>query len=203
MPSTSSLMEYGEEYIEACFFAWYRAGAPGLTTKNGNPSANGFHFMKVIPPSSDGRKPNIKTVSRWMETHGWRERADALDAQVSIQLESEVIQERIKTLKKLSKYGESLAEKGLQFINKDDPFVDNASAAVRAIIAGSEMQFKYAGQAAVLEKIAQMSDPQLEKEILRLLGKESEETSDNENENIEATLEDIPEDDDTAKDIDS
>lgn len=145
--------------------------------------------MKVIPTAPDGRKPNINTVRTWMTNYGWEERADALDAQMSLQLEKEAIQERIDNLKAAAAQGKALMDKGATYLkDNDNPFKDNPSAAVRAIVAGAEMQFKYSGAASHLATIAQMSDAQIQKEVLRLLGK-------NENEVITVEPEDVETDD--------
>lgn len=202
MPS-NHVQDYDPAYIEACFLVWYRANAPGLKTSNGQPSAGGAHIIKILPPAPDGRKPNIVTVSRWMERYGWRERADALDAQVSLQLDKGAIEERIKTLKALAESGKTLMDKGLDALKVEKPFSDNPSAAVRAIIAGAEMQFKYAGAADRLAAIALMSDRQIETEILRLLGKESGEPTNENEDTIDGTLEDIPEEDDNTENDES
>ena len=155
--------------------------------------------MKFMPPSPDGRQPSIITIRQWMEKYGWRERAEALDVEVSIRLDKEAIENRISVLKELAKTGETLMNKGLNYIlTQENPFADNPSAAVRAIISGAEMQFKYAGAADRLAIISQMSDKQIEGEILKLLGKP------NENENVvDAELEDIPSKDDNSEDDNS
>lgn len=192
--------DYDQTYIEACFRIWYESGSPGLKTKNGLATARGTHVMKILPPAPDGRKPNIVTVDRWMDKYAWRERADALDAEVSMRLDRDAIEKRIEVLKTLAESGKELREKGLKFIQSStEPFADNPSAAVRAIIAGAEMEFKYAGAADRLAAIALMSDKQIEQEILRLLGKESGEQVENEDENIEAKLEDISSEDDDSE----
>jgi hypothetical protein len=155
--------------------------------------------MQSIPPI-DGRKPNIVTVGRWAVKYGWRERADVLDAQVSIRLEKEVVQERVQILRKLAKAGESLLDKGLDYIEKNSsPFADNPSAAVRAVVAGAQMIAQYAGAADRLSAIGGMTDKQLEREILNLLGTEK-----NEDENtVDAIAEDVlSEDDDSTDDND-
>lgn len=175
---------YSDEYREACFFAWYRAGKPKLGMKT--------VLGTVIPTSEDGFKPNSVTLKKWREEYGWLERADVLDAQVSKVLENEAIQERIETLRQLAKDGKTLKEKGLDYIREHDrPFEDNPSAAVRAIVAGSEMEFRYAGQAAVLSTIGQMSNKQVESEIKKLLGGRE---NDVEPEMIDSEIEDDLED---------
>lgn len=184
-------LAYDEEYIEACFFAWYRAGSPGMTRGDGKPTISGRRLLKFIPPTKDGRKPSASNLEYWSRNYGWIERAEALNAQVSARLENEVIEERVITLRELAEQGKKLAKAGLDFIlNSDDPFKDNPSAAVRAIVSGSEMRFKYAGQADMLAAISQMNDKQIEREILMLLGKESGDEN-----TIEVSAEDVNGDD--------
>lgn len=196
-------LDYSQKYIEACFYAWYRAGAPSVADSNGQPSVGGAHIVKALPPDENGRKPGINTIRRWMDNYGWRQRADALDAQVSVKLDKEVINERVKTLRTLAQNGKALKEKGLKFIeDTQDPFAGNPSAAVRAIVSGAEMEFRYAGQAAILENIADMTNKQLENEILKLLGKEASEQQ-NEDETIDSTPEDIPGENEDSEDDDS
>lgn len=152
--------------------------------------------MKFIPPAPDGRIPTFMTIRNWMERFGWRQRADALDAEVSIRLDREAIENRISILRQLAETGETLMNKGVNYIlTEDNPFKDNPSAAVRAIVAGSEMQFKYAAQADKLAAIAQMSDKQIESEIMRLLGKPN-----NDEDMVDAELEEVndPESDDNS-----
>lgn len=174
--------DYPQEYKEACFYAWYRAGRPKSK------------FMDSIPSAPDGRKPSAATVSKWMKGGdgwiSWEEHADELDAEVSRVLDKEAIKARAKVLKQLAEDGKALKDAGMQFLLTTEPFKDNPSAAVRAIVAGSEMQFKYSGMAETLINIAQMDDKQLQKEAMRLLGK-----NENADEIIESDLEDVPSND--------
>src|SRR5215207_5404510 len=166
-------VDYDEHYIEACFRAWYDAGCPQLKTPVGTVPVGSVGIVKVLPFAPDGRKPNIITVRGWMDKFAWRERADALDAQVSLKLDMESIKKRVAVLKDLAETGKKLKDKGIKYIiENENPFQDNPSAAVRAIGLGAEMEFKYAGAADRLALITQMSDKQIEKEILGLLGKE-------------------------------
>jgi hypothetical protein len=193
----SHQVDYPLEYIDACFVAWYRAGAPSLNISDEDVTVGSRRVMQSIPPI-DGRKPNIVTVGRWAVKYGWRERADILDAQVSIKLEKEVVEERVKILRKLAKAGESLLDKGLDYIEKNStPFADNPSAAVRAVVAGAQMIAQYAGAADRLSAIGGMSDKQLEREILNLLGTEKHEDENT----VDVIAEDVlSEDDDTTAD---
>jgi len=174
------LSEFSLEYKEACFYAWYNNGRP---TGSNN---------KWLPPAPDGSRPSMATVKNWMRGgegwQDWHQHADDLDAQVSLKLDKEAINKRARTLKKLAEDGEKLKNAGLEFLRREDPFKDNPSAAVRAVVAGSEMEFKYSGMAESLINIARMDDKQLQKEAMRLLGK-------NENNDDIIEVMEIPSDD--------
>jgi len=161
------VIKYNDQYREACFYTWYNNGRSALGSVKGN------NVVKLMPPDPEtGEKPQKATIQRWMKLDGWVQHADALDAEVSIKLDQEAIENRIVILRQLAEDGKSLKEKGLGYLNSSpEPFKDNPSAAVRAIVAGSEMEFKYAGQADMLANVAGMTNKQLDKELNRLLGK--------------------------------
>lgn len=163
------IIKYPDDYREACFYAWYQAGRPVTD------------IMKHIPTAPDGRRPDMATIRLWMKgaegREDWHQHADRLDAEVSVKLDKQAIEERARVLKKLASDGRKLKEAGIQFLEREDPFKDNPSAAVRAIIAGGDMEAKYTGMAESLIQISTMTPKQLEKEMFRLLGK-------NENENV-------------------
>lgn len=166
---------------------------------------SGNRILKLFPHDENGRRPNVETFRKWMHEKGWIERADALDSEASLVLEKDAVEKRVATLRRIAEYGEKLAAKGMDFIeNNPEAFVDNVSAAVRAVVSGSEMIFKYAGAADKLAAINAMSDKQLEREILRQLGQDSSENENNENdETIETTAEDITEETPDAEDNDA
>lgn len=175
---------YNDKYREACFYVWYDNGRPHLKSKNGT------HVLKLMPPDEEGKKPGFPTISRWMNEDGWIQHADALDAEVSLKLDQDAIENRVKTLRELAENGRTLKQKGLDYLkNNDDPFKENPSAAVRAIVAGSEMEFKYAGQADLLANVAGMSNKQLDKELARLLGRSENEIIEGESEDVEESEE--------------
>lgn len=189
MPTIQANIEkYSEDYRDACFYVWYKAGRPKLGARNGS------KIMPLMPQDENGNKPSLITIKSWMVNNGWEQRADVLDAQVSLRLDEDAIQNRIQTLRTLAENGKSLKTKGLEYLSsKPDPFEGNPSAAVRAVVAGSEMEFKYAGAADLLANISGMTDRQLDKELARLLGK-------NENEIIDAETDDAEESDSETDD---
>jgi hypothetical protein len=193
VPSYNSVQEYPDDYKEACFFSWYSAGHPSVK------QSNTAKILRLLPEAPDGRKPNLTTVKRWMVDNDWYSRADDLDAQASLVLEREAVEKRVETLRKLAEYGEKLAAAGMSYIEKNpQPFADNVASAVRAIVSGSEMIFKYAGAADRLAAINQMSDKQIEREILALLGKEQDDDDEIEVESTEIVSTESSEDDDTV-----
>ncbi len=183
-------VDYSLDYKEACFYAWYRAGKPSL---------NGI--IRVLPATSDGRKPAMETVRKWMRGGdgwiSWHQHADELDAEASKILDKEAVEERIKLVKQLAEDNKLLKEKGLEAIKGENPFKDDLPAAVRAIIAGGEGEFKYSGMATSLLAVAQMTDKQLDKEMRRLLGQNENEIVDVEATEIDETIDgdSDPEDD--------
>lgn len=155
---------------------WYRAGSPPIKGEKG---------VRTFPVDENGNRPAYDTVLQWMDSEDWRQRADVLDAEVTLRLDQDAIEVRVKTLRELAESGKALKQKGLDYLSAEpNPFKDNASAAVRAIVAGSDMQFKYAGQADLLANVGGMTNKQLDKELARLLRK-------NENEIIDVDSEDV------------
>lgn len=145
----------------------------------------------------DGTKPAMITVRKWMEGgdgwENWFDHAQRLDDELTMKLDREAIKERAKLVKQLAADGKKLKEIGLEYLKKEDPFKDNPAAAVRAITAGIEIEFKYSGMADSMVAISQMTPQQLEKEALRLLGKNANEIITVESEDVNEDAE--PEDD--------
>lgn len=185
--SSNAIIEYSEEYVEGCFYAWFSAGRPRFGANAGS------KIMEKLPPDEKGRKPSLTTVRAWMEKYNWDERADALEAEVSVKMDKLAIGERVKTLRELAAAGKKMKDKGLEFLDTSEPFKDNPAAAVRAVISGAEMEYKYAGQAELLLNVTSMSDKQIQQKVAQLLGK-------NENEIIDAESEDVSPSEDVEPD---
>lgn len=164
---------YTDAYRESIFFLWYANGRDA-------------HFGNQIPPSENGDIPTHAAIAVWRKKYDWAQRADALDAQVSMKLEKEAVQKKATAIKKMAEAGEALLDAGLEFI-KTNPDFDSHSAAVNAVRHGAEMLSQYVGMGEFILGMSKMNDVQLTKEMYRLLGK-------NENEDgiveIEATTDD-------------
>jgi hypothetical protein len=162
-----TIIKFSDNYREACFYSWYNNGRPKIGT------VKWAEILKSMPPDPlTGERPKSQTVRKWMEEDGWEMRADALDAEVSLQLDREAIQKRVETLRELAEDGRFLKEQGKKFLMEtEDPFKGSPAAAVRAIVAGAEMQMRFTGQAEMLSRIAGMSDKELDRLLARLVSK--------------------------------
>lgn len=118
-----------------------------------------------------------------MQTEGWIERADALDAEVSAKIDTEVIEARVTQLREMAELGKKLMNEGYEHIKANG--FDSAAAAVRAVGLGGDMYFKYAAAADYIAKIGTMSNKQLETEIRKMLGRGEGEIIDGEMEDVD------------------
>ena len=155
-------IKYSDAYKEACFFVWYQ-----------NRGKTKFHANDGFPPSDDGKIPSLTTVLKWRNGLGWVERADAMDGEVSRNMEKDAIKMKAEAIKKLAKVAETIVDEGVQFI-KENKF-DSSSAAVRAILGGAELMARFTGVGELMLSISKMSDSQVEKEFYHLLGKNENE----------------------------
>lgn len=158
MPKPAILNDFNKDYRDVCFYSWYEAGCP-------------INIRKTVPETEDGRKPTSTTLKRWMRDDGWRERADALDAQLSIQVDNEIIERKKQDYIELSETGRSLIKGAVDYLETEG--YDSSSAAVRAVQVGADMLAKYSRAAEMIDSITGKSDSQIEREIFRLLGKNS------------------------------
>lgn len=171
------IVPYTPIYIDKCFYEWYKAGRPKFQ------SLAGGQVLRVLPVDEDGRKPNMSTIRMWMNKYDWESRADALDAQLSLKLDTEAIEAKAKLYDEIAGIGKDVMLRGKAFLDKDG--FDTSAAALRAIFGGAELVAKFGTAADMLLSVAQMNDKQVEREIYRLLGK-----GENEND-ITAPAEDI------------
>lgn len=124
--------------------------------------------MNSVPEDEHGRVPNRETIESWKKSLGWVERADSLDAEISRKYEEEIIHKRIRMYEEHAQVGNTLIEKGREFI-KDHP-IDDMGDALKAIDLGVEIQRTSVGQAEYGLRILQMTDDQLERELRKHLG---------------------------------
>ena len=149
-------INFSDEYVEQVFFAWYK-----------NNKMGGKSFVNRLAPDSRGRTPSATIVKSWMITKGWMERADAMDAEASMALTKEVIDERIQMFRRHAEVGQELIERGMKYLLEHG--IDNSQAAIRAIDIGVATQRISTGQAEMGAAVLKMRDSQLDKELPKLL----------------------------------
>jgi hypothetical protein len=159
MPNTIDAFE--KEYREACFYSWYNAGCPS-------------NIKDAVPEAEDGRKPTIVTLKRWARDEGWQARADDLDAQLALSIDTEIIQRKRQDYLDLAEHGRTVLTEAMGYL-KEEGF-DSAASAVRGISVGADMISKYSRAAEMVDAVLGKTDKQIEKEIFRLLDSHSADT---------------------------
>lgn len=154
--------EYTNDYIEKVFTLWYEGG------KN-----QGNEFVYSLPEDTDGRKPSKFTIIDWVNTRGWKERADAIDAEVSRAADNVIISKRQKMFEEQERVADELLQKGMEFLRnvENGGGIKNDATAIRAIDLALNTKRLVTGAAEAYVKISKMSDGELEAEIKKLLGK--------------------------------
>ena len=154
-------MSYSDQYIEQVFALWYKGGRK-ISQK----------FSNSLPEDEKGERPTFKAIEKWRDNYGWMERADVLDAELSLALQDQVINERIAMYKEHVQVADSLIEKGKTYLN--DHEIDDMTDALKAISMGVEIHRLSVGQVALGQKILSMNDDQLTRELNKLLSPKSE-----------------------------
>lgn len=159
------MADYTEQYVERIFFLWH----------DGDRVINNA-FIEKLPETEEGKKPGLFTVRRWVEERGWIERADALDAEISVAIEKTVIQQRVEMYEKHAKVGEELIGMARTFLQKqvDGGGLKTENAALRALELGMDTERKSVGISDAIRRIAEMTPDQLDNELRKLLGQKQE-----------------------------
>jgi len=160
--------DFSEEYKDQVFYIWHSGGRK-----------QGQDFVNLLPEHSDGRKPSRNTIILWIKDNGWEERADALDAEISVALDNLVIEKRKKMWEEQEKVAGELIKKGMDFLNlTEGGGIKTDASALRAIDLGLSTQRVSTGMTEMVGKIALMSPDQLTTQLQKLLGKGGEDALD-------------------------
>lgn len=152
---------YSDEFIERCFSAWYNSSR-----------SSGVKFKELLGETEES-VPSYTTVNEWASKYGWYERADSLDAQITVRNDNEIVNSRAEMFKKQVEYSNRLIEEGMKYLNENGITSDNA--AIRAIDLGLSTQRVTVGMAESYVKISKMGNDELQKELQKLLGVKSDE----------------------------
>lgn len=150
---------YTDLYKEMVFFKWHSDG------KVISP-----RFCNSLP-DENGNRPTHKAVEKWRDMYGWIQRADTLDVELSNRLKDEYIEKRNAMFEKHIDVASTLLEKAKKVIVSME-FAD-PSDVLRAIALGIEIERASIGQVEMGQKILEMSNDQLDKALLKLVGKDT------------------------------
>jgi len=155
--------KFSDDYREQVFFLWHELE----------------HSLKALEeklPSYEGVKPSILTVRAWIDTYNWRERSDALTAQLSVARENTYIEERAKVIKENLAVGDLLVQEGMDFLKNNK--IEKAQDAIRALDLGVRIRQSLAGAPEWLEKIKNASDDKLIEDLNKLINKKDDDVID-------------------------
>ncbi len=150
---------FTDQYKEEVFLLWYDGGR-----KISN------RFTNSLPEENSSR-PTPKTVEKWRDSFGWIERAEVLDAELSERLKDKMINDRVEMYEKHVQLASDLIEKGKEFLQTHE--LKDSSDALKAIALGIDIEKVSIGQAEIGRKILTMSNDQLERELLKLIGRQA------------------------------
>lgn len=147
------------EYKNQVFLDWFQAGKPSASS-----------LEKIIEPVRGTTvKPSAKDLKKWIDDD-FIPKATKLDNQLSTELSGQVIAERVEMLKRHSEIGKKMQAMAMAYleVNADDM---KAGEAVRLLVEGIRVERESAGIPQAIEKMTQMSDEQLLKEIEGMIKK--------------------------------
>jgi hypothetical protein len=145
---------YPQDYIKACFDAWYLNGRP--TTPSG--------IKRIIPISPNGKAPSTATINRWVVNGMWDIIADEMDVKALSIVDDGLINKKAQMLLRHQEDAIKLANKAHDYLLKEG--FDSASAAVQAYFKATEEQRKTAGFSDLLERMEKMSNNEVERLIV-------------------------------------
>lgn len=154
--------KYSEEYVERLFQAWYALNQP----------TDMEMVIEKAGASPNGDTPSKSTVRQFVDTYGWRERADAMNAKAIEIAESTLIQQKAEMLKRQAQDAFEVALKAKQHILEEG--FDTTASAVAALKWASEEERTTRGVSDMLIRVSKMSKEDLEARALKLLQRTNE-----------------------------
>lgn len=151
---------YSADYIDATFMKWYSAGKPAL-----------YKLLRLMPnPKEFGLDvglPSETTLKVWYREI-FVERGAALDEEVSRKMAEMLVAEKVQMLNNHVELAATMQKMALEYLeeNKDKM---NAPTAVRMLVEAVRIERESRGIPRTLEKMANISDTDLMKEIEDLL----------------------------------
>lgn len=161
MPKRENWATYSENYKRIVFQTWYSNGRPAMPK-----------LRDLIPVDDQNRKPSLPLLKDWRIRGDWETRADEMDAKALVLSDDYLVQQKTQMLVRQANTGFVLQQLGLAYLISGG--FDSSSAAVNAVIRGAELERSSRGIGEALRKMADMSDDDLQKEIMERIKRASD-----------------------------
>lgn len=155
---TKGTKAFNAHYREKVFYIWYNQGRP-----------SGSYLINHISPELDERKriPTVSLLKKWIASE-FNIRAKELDDAVKRELDNRLIAEKVEMLKRHAELGLQMQDMAINFLNENVDTL-SAPAAVRMLVEGVRIERESRGIPAAIDKMMNMSDEQLMKEVQGLI----------------------------------
>ena len=134
--------------------------------ENQCPSIRQYLDAGYFPPDELGRKPSLTTLASWFDERGWWIRKDELDARASLQIDDQLVAQKVMMLKEQAALYRQIRKKAAEHL-LENPF-DSSAAAVSALVKSSQEERIVRGISRTIERLAELGDDELMKEIKQL-----------------------------------
>lgn len=149
--------EYSDSYKFTCRAIWYAYGCP---------SPNKLVEMKVLPPNEQGVTVDANSLRHWRENEAWTQWKDVMDAEVSIRVEKDLVNDRIAIIKEQLEQTRQVRNSAYNDI-KDGNY-DSSASAVSAFFKASEAERGLMQIEKVIEDLAKMQTVDVRKRMKEL-----------------------------------
>jgi hypothetical protein len=145
-----------ESVHDQAFYLWYKMGKPGYAA-----------VRKAMTDAGVVRIPTTTTLGSWCKNDAWDMRADALDGQIEMSQDGEIIKQRQDIIKHMADVGKDLVDMGMKYLQVNG--LENSADAIRAIGKGAELQDKLLGWAAVFAELSTAKDDDLDRMLKKYM----------------------------------
>ena len=150
-------MQFSDAYKINCRAIWYA---------NGCPSPQKLIDLNILPLDERGQAPGASSLRHWVEEEGWHQWKDALNAELSMRTEDELLNDKVALIKEQLAQNNEIRNKAFQDI-KEKPF-DSSAAAVSAFFKASAEERGLMQIQKVIEDLAKLQTPDLQQRFREL-----------------------------------
>lgn len=150
--------DFSHAYKEDVYAIWYTQNRPSMSALHG-----------MIEPDENGSVPAPMTLSSWRRDMAWDTRADTADVEVSQRTDREIVNIRMKMMKRHAQMAQDVAENAYAHLMEHG--FDSSTSAVTALFKAFEEEKRSRGMEVALTQVFSMSDEELQKTMNRMLSK--------------------------------